>query len=114
YYGTVDIRLVMLILAGSLFGVQLGAIGTTYVKDYMIKYVMATIMLIVAVSRFFAIPKYLNELHVTAIADGSVATMTQLSFGIMCFALLVGATIILVSLFKARSSERAIPVPVRG
>lgn len=114
YYGTVDIRLVMLILAGSLFGVQLGAIGTTYVKDYMIKYVMATIMLIVAVSRFFAIPKYLNELHVTSIADGSVATMTQLSFGIMCFALLVGATIILVSLFKARSSERAIPVPMRG
>jgi uncharacterized membrane protein YfcA len=40
YYGTVDIRLVMIILAGSLFGVQLGAIGTTYVKDYMIKYVM--------------------------------------------------------------------------
>ena len=64
YYGTVDIRLVMIILAGSLFGVQLGAIGTTYVKDYMIKYVMATIMLIVAVSRFLAIPKYLNELHV--------------------------------------------------
>ena len=45
YYGMVDIRLVMLILAGSLFGVQLGAIGTTYVKEYMIKYVMATIML---------------------------------------------------------------------
>ena len=29
YYGTVDIRLVMIILAGSLFGVQLGAIGNT-------------------------------------------------------------------------------------
>ncbi len=73
YYGTVDIRLVMIILAGSLFGVQLGAIGTTYVKDYMIKYVMALIMLIVAVSRFFAIPKYLNELHVTSLSEGSVS-----------------------------------------
>ena len=114
YYGTVDIRLVMIILAGSLFGVQLGAIGTTYVKDYMIKYVMATIMLIVAVSRFFAIPKYLNELHVTALADSSVAAMTQISFYVMCFALLVGATIILVNLFKARSLERAMPVPTRG
>ncbi|MCL2341200.1 MAG: sulfite exporter TauE/SafE family protein, partial [Proteobacteria bacterium] len=60
YYGMVDIRLVIIILAGSLFGVQLGAIGTTYVKDYMIKYVMATIMLIVAVSRFLALPKYLK------------------------------------------------------
>ena len=56
----------MIILAGSLFGVQLGAIGTTYVKEYMIKYVMATIMLIVAVSRGFALPKYLNQLQLIA------------------------------------------------
>ena len=112
YYGSVDIRLVMIILAGSLFGVQLGAIGTTYVKDYMIKYVMAVIMLIVAVSRFLAIPKYLNQLHVTSLNETSVALMTQLSFGVMCFALLTGATIILVNLFKARSLERA--VMVRG
>ncbi|OGR18770.1 MAG: hypothetical protein A2X81_04690 [Desulfobacterales bacterium GWB2_56_26] len=115
YYGTVDIRLVMIILAGSLFGVQLGAIGTTYVKEYMIKYVMATIMLIVAVSRFFAIPKYLNELQVTALADSSVALMTQISFYVMCFALLTGATIILVNLFKARSQEKAaVPAPAGG
>jgi hypothetical protein len=107
YYGMVDIRLTMLILAGSLFGVQLGAIGTTYVKEYMIKYVMATIMLIVAVSRFFAIPKYLNELQVTSLSPGSVVIMSQLSFGIMCFALLVGAGIILVNLFKARSLEKS-------
>ncbi|ADW17630.1 protein of unknown function DUF81 [Desulfobulbus propionicus DSM 2032] len=106
YYGMVDIRLVMIILAGSLFGVQLGAIGTTYVKEYMIKYVMATIMLIVAVSRFFAIPKYLNELHLVLLSDGAVKLMTQLSFAIMCFALLVGASIILSSLFKARRLER--------
>jgi len=106
YYGMVAIRLVMIILAGSLFGVQLGPIGTTYVKDYMIKYVMALIMLIVAVSRFFAIPKYLNELHVTSFADAAVSLMTQFSFGVMCFALLAGATIILVNLFKARSYER--------
>jgi uncharacterized membrane protein YfcA len=110
YYGMVDIRLVMIILAGSLFGVQLGAIGTTYVKDYMIKYVMATIMLIVAVSRFFAIPKYLNQLHLIKLADNLEAIMTKVSFVIMCFALLVGASIILASLFKARSQERAAAV----
>lgn len=110
YYGMVDIRLVLLILGGSLFGVQLGAIGTTYVSDYMIKYVMATIMLIVAVSRFFAIPKYLNALHLTSLADPHVALMTQLSFGIMCLALIVGATIILVNLFRARSQERTVAV----
>lgn len=108
FYGMVDIRLTLLILGGSLFGVQLGAIGTTYVKDYMIKYVMATIMLIVAVSRFLAIPKYLNNLNLTSFSDGNVALLTQMSFYIMCFALLTGAMIILVSMFKARSAESAL------
>jgi hypothetical protein len=40
--------------------------------------------------------------------------MTQISFYIMCFALLTGATIILVNLFKARSLERTLPAPSRG
>jgi hypothetical protein len=71
---------------------------------------MATIMLIVAVSRFLAIPKYLNQLNVTSLSEGSVAIMTQTSFYVMCFALLVGAGIILFNLFKARSLEKAIPV----
>ena len=56
-HGMVDIRLVLIILAGSLLGVQLGAIGTTYVKEYMIKIVMGIIMLIVAVSRALGNPK---------------------------------------------------------
>jgi hypothetical protein len=108
YYGMVDIRLVMIILAGSLFGVQLGAIGTTYVKDYMIKYVMATIMLIVAVSRLLALPKYLNELHLISLNENFIRLMTQLSFTVMCIALLVGASIILSSLFKARRLEKEV------
>ncbi|MEE4313623.1 MAG: sulfite exporter TauE/SafE family protein [Desulfofustis sp.] len=107
YYGMVDIRLTLLILGGSLFGVQLGAIGTTYVKDYMIKLVMATIMLIVAVSRFLALPQYLDQLQVTSFGDGVSTMLTQLSFYVMCFALLLGAGIILFSLFRARSAEMA-------
>jgi len=107
YYGMVDIRLVIIILAGSLFGVQLGAIGTTYVKDYMIKYVMATIMLIVAVSRFLAMPKYLNELHLVSFSDLVVKITSKMSFGVMCLSLLVGAGIILTSLFRARRLEKA-------
>ncbi len=55
-HGMVDIRLTLIILAGSLLGVQLGAIGTTYVKENMIKIVMGTIMIIVAVSRALAVP----------------------------------------------------------
>jgi hypothetical protein len=33
--------------------------------------------------------------------------MTKMSFAIMCLALLVGASIILTSLFKARRMEKA-------
>ncbi|MGC8490976.1 MAG: sulfite exporter TauE/SafE family protein [Syntrophobacteraceae bacterium] len=101
-HGMVDIRLVLIILAGSLLGVQLGAIGTTYVKEYMIKMVMATIMLIVAVSRAFAVPKYLSALGLIAMDGGTIKVLEKISFVSMCFALLTGATIILVSMWKAR------------
>jgi len=48
-------------------GVQLGAIGTTYVKDHIIKIVMGTIMLIVAVSRP-AVPEYLVDLKLMVLS----------------------------------------------
>jgi uncharacterized protein len=105
YYGMVDIRLTLIILGGSLFGVQLGAIGTTYVKEYMIKMVMAIIMLIVALSRFLAMPKYLNKLSVTDFSDLTVSVLTKVSFGIMIVALLIGAGIILSAMYKARRLE---------
>ncbi len=67
-HGMVDIRLTLIILAGSLLGVQLGAIGTTYVKEHMIKVVMGSIMLVVAVSRALAIPKYLTKLGLMSVS----------------------------------------------
>lgn len=110
FYGMVDIRLTLIILAGSLFGVQLGAIGTTYVKDYAIKFVMATIMLIVAVSRGLAIPKYLNQLEVIAWDGSLVDILSKVSFGLMCFALLVGAYIILKAMILGRRAERQMEI----
>lgn len=105
--GFVDIRLAMIILAGSLFGVQLGAIGTTYVKDYMIKIVMGVIMLIVLVSRGLMIPVYLGQLGViTPLSDATVTILKTVSFAIMLIALLTGALIICVALFKGLSAER--------
>jgi uncharacterized protein len=101
-HGMVDIRLVLLILGGSLLGVQLGAIGTTYVKEHMIKIVMGTIMLIVAVSRALAIPQYLKELGIIVPSDSTVAILNNLSFVIMCLALLTGSLIILGAMWKAR------------
>lgn len=99
--GFVDIRLSMIILAGSLFGIQVGAIGTTYVKDHVVKLVMAGIMLLVLVSRFFYIPGYLFELGVLpSIGESSVTILNTLGQAALSFALGFGAIAILFYLYK--------------
>lgn len=105
-HGMVDIRLTLIILAGSLLGVQLGAIGTTYVKENMIKVVMGTIMIIVAVSRALAVPKYLEQLGLISMAKSWIEILDIVSFVTMCIALGVGAVIILGSMWKTRRSTR--------
>jgi uncharacterized membrane protein YfcA len=106
-HGMVDIRLTLIILGGSLLGVQLGAIGTTYVKEHMIKIVMGTIMIIVAVSRGLAVPKYLTELGLISMGESTLSFLSVASFLIMCIALSVGAFIILGSMWKAKRAESA-------
>jgi uncharacterized membrane protein YfcA len=106
-HGMVDIRLTLIILAGSLLGVQLGAIGTTYVKEHMIKVVMGTIMLMVAVSRALAVPEYLNDLGITSLGETTVTVLKQASFISMCIALSTGAVIILSSMWKASRAAKA-------
>jgi len=100
--GFVDIRLAMLILLGSLFGIQLGAIGTTYVRPYMIKLVTAMIMLIVAVSRALVIPVYLGELQLLTLAEPAARLLKGASFAFMVAALAVGAFVIVGAMLKGR------------
>ncbi len=105
--GFVDIRLSMLILAGSLFGIQIGAIGTTYVKDYLVKTVMGVIMLLVLVSRFFYIPGYLSELKLISRLDpGLVSVLNNIGQGVLTFALLLGAVMILRALLSGVREHR--------
>ena len=112
-HGMVDIRLTLIILAGSLLGVQLGAIGTTYVKEHMIKVVMGTIMIVVAFSRALAVPKYLEELGLISVAQSTISLLDLLSFITMCLALAIGAVIILGSMWKGRPAAEPYPaVPV--
>jgi uncharacterized membrane protein YfcA len=105
WIGMVDIRLTLIILAGSLLGVQLGAIGTTYVKEHMIKIVMGTIMLIVAVSRCLAIPKSLTRLGVISLDQYVIDILSITSFITMALALGIGAVIIIGAMWKAKRAE---------
>jgi uncharacterized membrane protein YfcA len=106
-HGFVDFRLTAIILAGSLFGIQLGAMGTTYVKPYMIKFVMGVIMVTVLFSRALMIPVYLSNLGmIGAMSETTAKILKNTSFGIMAFALLIGAGIILKAMFAGRRAER--------
>jgi uncharacterized membrane protein YfcA len=106
-HGLVDIRLAMIILAGSLFGIQLGAIGTTYVKPFMIKVVMGVIMVIVLFSRGLMVPVYLSQLGlIEKLGDGTVKLLKTTSFAIMIFALLLGAFIVLRAMWQGRQAEK--------
>jgi uncharacterized membrane protein YfcA len=110
--GLIDIRMTLLILAGSLIGVQLGALGTTYVKDYMIKIVMAAVMLIVAVSRGAKIPGYLADLNLISQLNAQLASSLDIiSFWSLMAALAVAGIIITVAMIKgmlqARAEERS-------
>ncbi len=106
-HGLVDIRLAMIILAGSLFGIQLGAIGTTYVKPFMIKVVMGVIMVIVLFSRGLMVPVYLSQLGlIQTLNEGTVKLLKNTSFAIMALALLLGAFIVLRAMWQGRRAEQ--------
>ncbi|MFA6498509.1 MAG: sulfite exporter TauE/SafE family protein [Desulfurivibrionaceae bacterium] len=105
--GLIDIRLALLLLATSLIGVQLGALGTTYVKDYIIKVVMATTMLIVAISRGVKIPGYLIDLDLMSPIDpGTIALLEGISFWSLVLALGSAALIIIVAMVKGMTADR--------
>ncbi len=105
--GLVDIRLAMIILAGSLFGIQLGAIGTTYVKPHMIKLVMGTIMVLVLLSRAIVIPVYLADLDlIDKLEPHLVSGLKNVSFVVLIAALATGASIIFAALWKGIAAHR--------
>lgn len=106
--GYVDIRLAMIILAGSLFGIQLGAIGTTYVKPYMVKLVMGVIMVLVLMSRALMIPIYLAELgYIQAIEKATATLISNISLIVLMAALLIGGIIVLYALWLGHRDHQA-------
>lgn len=98
--GFVDIRLAMIILAGSLFGIQLGAMSTTYIQSYMVKLVMGLIMILVALSRMIAVPIYLSDLGtIETLSKSTIGVLNALSVSVLASALVTGAVIILFALY---------------
>jgi hypothetical protein len=59
------------------------------------------------VSRGLAIPKYLTKLGVISMPESWINILMSISFLSMCFALGIGALIILGSMWKAKRAETA-------
>jgi uncharacterized membrane protein YfcA len=104
--GFIDIRLTLLILASSLVGVQFGAMGTTYVKDYTIKFAMGTVMLIVAVSRAAKVPVLLTDLQRMSLSSETIGRLEAISFWALVAALSSACAIVFGSTIQGMLRER--------
>ena len=100
--GAVDFRMTALILAGSLIGVQIGAVGTTYVKEYFIKLAMAVVILWVVLSRAFAVPEILFRLGWISLNEASIPVLEQLVFWTMVAAMVSVTPIVLIPMIRLR------------
>ena len=100
--GFVDLRLVVLILAGSLIGVQVGAIGTSYVKQYMIKLVTAVVMLLAGTSRALMIPSYLATMKLLNVSSGVVDLLATLSALVLYGTLVFAGVLITIAMVRGK------------
>ncbi len=104
--GYVDLRLTMLLYAGSLTGIYFGAIGTHLVKELYIRMVTAVLILLCVVSRVLAVPEYLQQLNIITLGEGS-ASLFELGSKIFLFGSGIVATfLILYWTFSAKSKEK--------
>jgi uncharacterized membrane protein YfcA len=100
--GAVDFRLTALILAASLIGVQIGAVGTTYVRPYFVKLAMAVVMILVTISRACAVPGYLADLGWISLDPGLRELLDSLVLPIMTIAFLSVTPVVLIPMIKVR------------
>jgi len=101
FYGFVDIRLAMILLAGSLFGLQLGTISTTYAKDYMIKMVMGVLMFLILFSLAMKVPVYLSNMAVIdRLNPGTVNLLEMSNFVLLVLALVTAVGMIFYAFIR--------------
>ena len=106
--GFVDLRLVLLMYLGSLFGIYIGAYGTKVVKEKMIRVVTGLIILLCVFSRGIAIPVYLRQLGFIQM-NPDFDKYFNISSKVLLFASgIMGVLVILGSVIQAFRKRRKI------
>jgi len=108
FEGLVDIRLTLLLFAGSLFGIYVGVYGTKVVKEVAIRLVTAIIILLCVLSRFIAIPVYLQQLGFIDMDPANNLYFNIASKAMLYLSGISGGLLILFYVFKAYFHRRKI------
>ncbi|MCB9494537.1 MAG: sulfite exporter TauE/SafE family protein [Desulfobacteraceae bacterium] len=114
FEGMVDIRLVLLLYAGSLLGIYIGSYGTKVVNEFVIRLVTTVIILVCVMSRIVAIPMYLQELGYIDISSSYNPLFNSISKGFLFLAGISGGLLILYFVGKAYFKRRKIEASLAG
>ena len=99
--GMVDVRLTLLLYAGSLVGIFIGAYGTKIVKQVMIRLVTGVVILTCVLSRLIAIPVYLRQLEMISFDPALDVYFNGASKWLLFLAGMSGLLMILTLVIKA-------------
>lgn len=108
FEGMVDIRLTILLYAGSLLGIHIGAYGTKVVKEVVIRLVTAVIIILCVISRVVAIPIYLQQLEFVRTDASWNPYFNSISKGLLYASGVSGCLIIFSYVLKAFLQRRKI------
>jgi uncharacterized protein len=108
FEGFVDIRLSILLLTGSLFGVYLGAYGVKVVGERYIRMVTCLIILLCVLSRAIAVPMYLRQLGIININPALDPWFNNGSKYVLFASGISGVVMILYNVFKAYNARKKI------
>ncbi len=108
FEGLVDIRLTLLLFAGSLCGIHVGAYGTKVVREVAIRLVTSIIILLCVFSRFIAIPIYLQQLGYIDMDPDYNTYFNTASKALLYLSGISGALLILYYVLKAYIKRRRV------
>ena len=106
--GFVDIRLTMLLFAGSLIGVYMGAYGVKVVSEKYIRLVTSLIITLCIFSRGISIPVYLRQLGYLNMDPGLDSWLNHASKFLLFGSGICAVVLILVNVFRAYSARKRI------
>jgi uncharacterized protein len=106
--GFVDIRLVVLLYAGSLLGVYMGAYGVKVVSERYIRLVTGLIIILCVLSRGISIPVYLRELGNISYNPSYDVWLNNASKYLLFASGICGVVVILFNVFKAYHARKKV------